>query len=322
MKSRTCALLAVLSLPGTGPAASAAEYPTKPIRFLVPTAPGGGLDVIARFIMVPLSETLGKPVVVDNRGGASGAIALETTAHAAADGYTMIIFSSSQIIYAALNKTSYDLFRDFAPVSQISAAPYALVVYPGLPVNSVKELVAYAQANREQVNYGSSGNGTLQHLATELFSSIVGVKLTHIPYKGIGAGFTDMIAGRTQMTMSSLSALAPLIRDKRMRALAVTGAERSAMLPEVPTMIEAGIPGFVVTQWHGTLMPAGTPRPIVERMQREIRNAVQRKDVAQRLSGDGTIPVGSSPDAFSAHMKSEDLTWRKVIRQAGVQGGG
>jgi tripartite-type tricarboxylate transporter receptor subunit TctC len=321
MKSGTCTLLAVLLLSFSA-AATAADYPTKPIRFLVPTAPGGGLDVIARFIMVPLSESLGKPVVVDNRGGASGAIALETTAHAAPDGYTMIIFSSSQIIYAALNKTSYDLFRGFAPVSQISAAPYALVIYPGLPINSVKELVAYAKANREQLNYGSSGNGTLQHLATELFGSIVGVQFTHIPYKGIGAGFTDMIAGRTQMTMSSLSALAPLIRDKRMRALAVTGAERSAMLPEVPTMIEAGIPGFVVTQWHGTLMPAGTPRPVVERMQREIRKAVQRTDVAQRLSADGTIPIGSSPAEFAAHMKSEDVTWRKVIKQAGVQGGG
>jgi tripartite-type tricarboxylate transporter receptor subunit TctC len=299
--------------------ALAQSYPNKPIRFLVPTAPGGGLDVIARLVSPSLTESLGKAVVVDNRSGASGAIALELTARAAPDGYTLMIFSAGQVVHAALNKTSYDLYRDFAPVSQISAAPYVLVVHPGLPPKTVSELIAYAKSHPGALNYASSGHATLQHLVTEFFGVTVGVKLVHIPYKGVGAAFPDLLSGRTQMTLSSISALAPQIRSKGLRPLAVTSKQRMAMLPEVPTMIEAGIPGFVVTQWHGVLSAAGTPRPVVERLQREIVNALQRPDVTARLANDGTEAVGSSPQQFAAHMKAERERWGKVIERAGIR---
>ena len=292
---------------GSGQASSTGSgqgYPTRPIRFLVPTAPGGGLDVIARVVAPPLTESLGKSVVVDNRGGASGAIALETTARAAPDGHTIMIFSVSQVISSEMIKSSVDIFRDFAPVSQIAAAPYVLTVHPQLPIKSVSEFVAYAKAHPGELNYASSGVATLQQLATELFASIVRIKLVHVPYKGVGQAFPDLLSGRTQMTMSSVASMANLIRSKGVRAIAVTTAQRTAMLPDVPTMIEAGIPGFVVTQWHGMLAPAGTPRPIIERLHADIVKALQQPDVIARLAADGTEGVGSTPQQFAAHMKA------------------
>lgn len=291
---------------------------TRPVRFIVPIAPGGGLDFIARVIQPSMMESLGNTVVVDNRPGASGAIALEITAHAAPDGHTLVIFSSSQIIYAALNKTSYDMFRDFAPVSQISASPYVLVVHPALPPKSLTELIAYAKANPGALRYASSGNGTLQQLATELLAGMTGTTFTHVPYKGIGAAFPDLLSGRIQMTLSSVAALAGLIRNNQLRPLAVTTAQRTTMLPEVPTMIEAGVPGFVVTQWHGMLAPARTPRPVVERLQRAIVTALRQPDVVSRLATDGTQAVGSPPQEFGAFMNTERDKWLKVIKQVGL----
>ena len=299
--------------------AFAQTYPSRPVRLLVPTVPGGGLDIVARLVATPLTESLGKAVVVDNRPGASGAIALETTARATPDGHTIVTISVSQILHAELNKTPYDIFRDFAPVSQTASAPYVLTVHTSVPAKSVGEFVSYAKANPGTLNYASSGIATLQQLATELFASIVGVKLVHVPYKGVGQAFPDLLSGRTQMTMSSVSAMANLIRSKGIRAIAVTSAQRTAMLPEVPTMIEAGIPGFVVTQWHGILAPAGTPRPVIERLQRDIAKGLQQPDVVAKLTADGTDAVGSSPQQFAAHMKSERAKWQKVIRQLGLK---
>ena len=299
-------------------AAHAQQYPNRPIRFLVPTAPGGGLDVIARIVAPPLTESLGRSVVVDNRSGASGAIALETTAHAAPDGYTLMIFSVSQIISSELSKASYDMFRDFAPVSQISASPYVLTIWPKLPVNSVREFITYAKAHPSELNYASSGIGTLQQLACELLSSMVGIKLVHVPYKGVGQAFPDLLSGRTQLTMSSIASMSNLIRSKGVRAIAVTTAQRTAFLPDVPTMIEGGVPGFVVTQWHGMLAPAGPPRPVLERLHRDIVKALQQPEVVSRLATDGSEAVGSSPQQFAAYMKSERDRWVKVIKQTGI----
>jgi tripartite-type tricarboxylate transporter receptor subunit TctC len=243
---------------------------------------------------------------------------MEITAHAAPDGYTLAIFSVSQVIYAELNKTSYNMFRDFAPVSQVAAAPYLLAVSTQVPANSVSELIAYAKANPAKLTYATSGIATLQQLATELFAATVGIKLIHVPYKGVGAAFPDLISGRTSMTISSVAALASLIRSKFLRPLAVTTTRRTAMLPEVPTMIEAGVPGFVVTQWHGIVAPAGTPQPIVERLYREIARALQNADVISRLATDGTEGVGSSPQQFAAHMKAEREKWNLAVKQAGI----
>jgi len=317
MQMKQATLLATFALTAIT-AAPAQDYPTRPIRLLTPIAPGGGLDVIARIIAPPLTDSLGKPVVVDNRPGASGAIAMDITAHSAPDGYTLAIFSVNQIIYSELNKSNFDMFRDFAPVTQVSAAPYVMAVTSQLPANSVKELIAYAKANPDKITYASSGIGTLQQLATELLSARVGIKLVHVPYKGVGAAFPDMIAGRTHMTISSASALAGLLRNKMLRALAVTTEQRIALLPDVPTMAESGLPGFVVTQWHGILAPARTPASIVNRLYKDIAAALKRPDVIAHLATDGTEPVGSTPQQFSAHMKAERAKWIQAIKQAGI----
>ncbi len=296
----------------------AQDYPVRPVRLLTPVVPGGGLDFIARVLAPPLTDHLGKAIVVDNRPGASGAIAMEITARAAPDGYTLAIFSVSQVIYAEMNQTSYAMFRDFAPVSQVAAAPYVMAVSPQMPATSVAELIVYAKANPGKVTYASAGIATLQQLAAELFASTAGIKLTHVPYKGVAAAFPDMIAGRTQMTISSMSALAGLLRSRHLRALAVTTAQRTAMLPDVPTLGEAGMPGFVVTQWHGIVAPARTPRAVIDRLYQGIARSVQQPDVAARLAADGTEAVGSTPQQFAAHMQAERAKWTAAIRQAGI----
>ena len=302
-----------------GGGAWAADFPSRPIRLLVPTAPGGGLDVIARLLAPPMTESLGKPVIVDNRSGASGSIAVETTAHAAPDGHTLLIFSVSQVIQAAVHKVPYDMFRDLAPVSQVAAAPYVLTVHPGLPMKDVKEFIAYAKANPRKLNYASSGVATLQQLACEWLALETGIQLTHVPYKGVGQAFPDLLSGRTQMTMSSVAAMANLIRSKGVRPLAVTSAKRTAMLPDVPTMVEAGVPGFVVTQWHGIAAPARTPRPVVERLQKELVKALNQPEVTARLTADGTDIVGTDSWQFAVHMKAEHARWAGVIKRAGIK---
>ena len=284
---------------------------------LCPILPGGGLDVIARAIAPGLSENLKTSVVVDNRPGASGAIAMEVTANAARDGYTFVIMSVTAVIYPELNKTPYNVVRDFAPVTQVSASPYVLAVHPSLP-GTLADFISHAKANPGKFTYGSSGIASLHQLSAELFSSMTGIKLVHIPYKGIGAAFPDLIAGRTHLTFSSTASLAGLFRAKYLRPLAVTTAQRTPMLPEVPTMAEAGLPGFVVTQWHGLLAPAGTPRAITERVQQGVAAVLKQPDVLARLAADGTDAVGSTPAQFATHMNAERAKWIKAIKDAGI----
>jgi tripartite-type tricarboxylate transporter receptor subunit TctC len=302
---------------GTG-TALAQNYPTRPIRIIVPTVPGGGLDFVARLIGPKLTQSMGQTVVVDNRPGASGIIGLELTARATPDGYNLMVISATHVIYSALNKTSFELFRDFVPISQVTAATYVLVVSPALPPRSVRELIAYAKSNPGKLNYASSGVGSLQHLATEFLGAIEGVQFTHVPYKGVGAALPDLVSGRIQMTMSSITSMIPHIRAKRLRPLAVTGTGRAPVLPEAPTMIEAGVKGFVVTQWIGAIAPAGAPPRVIARLQQEIANALKQPDVVARLARDGTDPIGSSPKAFATFMRDESAKWLKVARQAGI----
>ena len=297
--------------------AAAQNYPSRPVRMLCPILPGGGLDVIARAIAPGLSENLKTSVVVDNRPGASGAIAMEVTANAARDGYTFVIMSVTAVIYPELNKTPYNVVRDFAPVTQVSASPYVLAVHPSLP-GTLADFISHAKANPGKFTYGSSGIASLQQLSAELFSSMTGIKLVHIPYKGIGAAFPDLIAGRTHLTFSSTASLAGLFRAKYLRPLAVTTAQRTPMLPDVPTMAEAGLPGFVVTQWHGLLAPAGTPRAITERVQQGVAAVLKQPDVLARLAADGTDAVGSTPAQFATHMNAERAKWIKAIKDAGI----
>lgn len=311
-------LVAALVLCASTTAALAQDFPTRPLRIIVPTAPGGGLDFVARLIGPTLTASMGQTVVVDNRPGASGVIGLELTARATPDGYNLMVISATHVIYATINKTSFDFFKDFAPISQLTAADYVLVVTPALPPKSVSELIAYARANPGKLNYASSGVASLQHLATEHLGALEGVQFTHVPYKGVGAAIPDLASGRIQMTMSSITSMNPHIRAKRLRPLAVTGKERSPVLPGVPTMIEAGVKNFVVTQWIGVIAPAGTPRGRAQRLYQEFSKVLKQPDIATRLARDGTDAVGSSPGAFAAFMREESAKWLKVAKEAKI----
>ncbi len=307
----------MLVLPAQVPAQ---DYPTKPVRFIVPLAAGGGMDTVSRGLAQKLGESLGQAIIVDNRGGGGGSIGAEMAAAAAPDGYTMIMMSATAIIHPLMYKARYDLFRNFIPVSQVTAQPYVLTVHPSLPMKSVRELVAYAKANPAKLNYASAGQGSLIHLASELFNSTAGIKTVHVPYKGIGAAYPDLIAGHVQMVFASIVSVQPHVRAQRLRALAVSSAQRAKAQPDWPTVAEAGIPGFAVTQWYGVFVPARTPRAVVERLNREIIKAVHEPDLTGRFAADGAEAVGSSRQEFAAHLKAEHDKWSKVIRDTGIKG--
>ncbi|MBI2227119.1 MAG: tripartite tricarboxylate transporter substrate binding protein [Betaproteobacteria bacterium] len=309
------AALAIAAPPG---AAQGTAYPVKPIRMIVASGAGGGLDFVARLVAIPLSEALGQSVVVDNRAGASGSIAAELASRAAPDGYTLMMLSASLVVYGIVTKTPYDLYRDFDPLSQVAASPYILTVHPSLPVKSVAELIAYAKANPAKLNFASTGNASLAHLAGELFASSTGTKLVHVPYKGVGAALTDLLSGQVQMSFLSGGSVYSQVRAQRLRALAIASTTRAKMAPELPTLIEAGVPGYAVTQWHGLLVPRGTPRAVIDRLHKEIAKAVHRPEVTSRLALDGTDGIASSPQEFAAHLRSERERWTKVAKAANI----
>ena len=300
-------------------AQSGAVYPTKPVRLIVSSGAGGGLDFVARLVATPLGEALGQTVVVDNRAGASGSIAAEIAAAAPPDGYTLLFLSASLVVYGIANKTSYDLERDFTPVAQVAEAPYILTVHPTLPVASVKELVAYAKSRPGKLNYASTGQASLAHLATELFANTVGIELVHVPYKGVGAGLADLLSGQVQMCLLSMGSVYSQVRAGKLKALAIATRERHPMAPDIPTMIEAGVPGYVVTQWHGMIAPRGTPPAIVERLHAGILDAVRRPEVAKRLALDGTKPIASTPRQFGAFLQAERRQWAEAARRAKIR---
>jgi tripartite-type tricarboxylate transporter receptor subunit TctC len=299
--------------------AQGAAYPTKPIRMTVSSGAGGGLDFVARQVATPLTEAFGQSVVVDNRAGASGSIAAELAAQAAPDGYTLMMLSASLVVYGVVNKTRYDLFRDFDAVSQVAASPYILTVHPSLPVQSVTDLIAYAKANPAKLNFASTGPASLAHLSGELFALSTGTKMVHVPYKGVGAALTDMLSGQIQLSFLSGGSVYSQVRTKKLKALAIASTSRAKMAPELPTMIEAGVPRFVVTQWHGMLAPHGTPRSVIDRLHKEIVKAVQRPEVIARLALDGTEPVASSPQEFAAHLRSEHDQWTRVAKAVHIR---
>jgi len=319
---RAGAAVVVLALLAGAPASAqpAASYPVKPIRLIVASGAGGGLDFVARMVATPLADALGQSVVVDNRAGASGSIAAELSAVAAPDGYTLMFLSASLVVYSVVNKTRYDLQRDFVTVSQVAAAPYILTAHPGLPVKTVKELIAYAKQHPGKLNYASTGNASLAHLAGELFALAAGVQLTHIPYKGVGAGLNDMLSGQVQMSFLSMGSVFAQVRAQKLRPIAIASPTRAKMAPDVPTMIEAGVPGYVVTQWHGMLAPRATPRPIVERLQRELARAVKIPEVSARLALDGTEGIASAPEEFAAYLANEREQWARVAKRANIRG--
>ena len=302
------------------PAHAQAPYPAKTVRLVVPSAPGGGTDITARVMAPKLSEFLGQQVVVENRAGAGTMIGGEVVARAAPDGYTLLMGISTLAINPAMyRKVPYDALRDLAPITQAVSLPNVLVTHPSLPVKTVKELVAFAKARPGQIQFASAGVGTNPHLAAELFLSMAGLKMLHVPYKGSGAGIIDVIAGHVPVMTPSILTGLPHARAGRLRALGVTSARRAGGAPDIPTIAEAGVPGYEAVQWFGILAPAGTPRSVVERVHREAVRVLQHAETRQRLIADGADPVASSPEEFAAFLRAETAKWAKVVKAIGIQ---
>jgi tripartite-type tricarboxylate transporter receptor subunit TctC len=300
--------------------AHAQNYPNRAVRVLVPLSAGGGMDTVARGLGQRLGDVLGQSFVVDNRPGAGSQIALEILAAAAPDGHTLMMISATTIVHPILYKSRFDILRDFTPVSQVSAQGYVLVVHPAVPVKSVAELVQYLRANPGKLNYGSSGIGSPIHMSGELFQIATGTRMIHIPFKGMGAAYNDLVGGHVELSFPTIISSIPHINAGRLRALAVTPAARVPALPDIPTMAEAGVPGVVVLNWYGLIAPARTPKRIIDQLAGETMKAMQAPDMAKRLVAEGSTAVGSSPQEFTAHLRAEHELWARVIKQAGIRG--
>lgn len=319
-----CCALAVAMVGGAipdGRCADAGAYPTRPIRFIVPLAPGGSVDIAARSLAVELSSSLGHQVVVDNRSGGGGNIGAELAARSAPDGYTMVMGSSSNF---AVNPSLYrnlpfDPIRDFEPVSLVSLAPNTLVVHPALPAQNVKELVALAKAKPGTLNFASSGTGGSPHLAGELFKMVTQTDITHIPYKGTGQALGDLVAGQVQMSFGTVLALLPHIKAGKLRSLAVTVRKRVAALPDVPTMAESGYPAVETTAWNGVLVPAKTPRFVIQRLNTDIVRILSTPDVRQRFEAQGAEATPTTAAEFGRFIRHEIDKWRTVVKAAGLK---
>lgn len=321
MKERALlAALFLVTLAGTLPAL-AQEYPRRAIRLIVPFAPGGGNDTVARVIAQSAGASLGQPVVVDNRAGAGGMLGAELAARAPPDGYTLFLGGvGSHAVNPNLHaKLPYDPVKDFAPITLIASAPSVLVVNPSLPARTLAEFTALAKASPGRINYASNGNGSSAQLAAVLYESMAGVQMVHVPYKGLAPALVDLLAGEVQAMFSSVVAIVPNIKAGRLRALAVTGKRRAALLPEVPTLDESGVPGYEAGSWYGILAPAGTPQAVVAKLHEAIVRALAQPEVRERLVSEGAEVIGSTPEAFAAHITAELARMGKLIRDAGIR---
>ena len=314
-------LSAALALSAPHAAAAAEPYPARPVRFVVAFPPGGGTDIIARSIAQKLGERLGQQVLIDNRPGAGGNIGTDLVAKSSPDGYTLLMGSAGPLaINASLfARMPFDPIKDLAPVTLAASTPNVLVVHPSLPAATVRELIALAKARPGEINFASSGHGTPAHLAGELFNSMAGVKLIHVPYKGAAPALADLLGGQVQLMFSTMPPALPHVRDGKLRALAVTSLKRSPAAPDLPTVDEIALPGFEANTWHGVVVPAGTPEAIVARLNREIVAILHLPDVVERLSGQGAEALGSTPEEFAAYIKSESVKWAKVVRDSGAK---
>jgi tripartite-type tricarboxylate transporter receptor subunit TctC len=324
MKSKTVSQLVrallFLSLSGTAWAAQAQAYPVKPVRMIVPFAPGGNVDIIARIVAPGMSKALGQQIVIENRGGAGSLIGTEAAAKSAPDGYTLLMVSAAHVINPAMVKTlPFDPVRSFAAISKVADVPSALVVHPSLPVKTAKDLIALARAHPGKLNYGSAGRGSIGHLSGELLGSLARIKMTHVPYKGAGPALVDTIAGHVELLISSMPAVIAHSRTGKLRMIAQGGEKRSPAAADVPTMIEAGVTGFVVTAGFGLFAPAGTSRPTIDRVLAALKASLSDESVRKRLSGEGAEPVGSTPEEYEQFTRSEIEKWIKVARAAGIQ---
>ncbi len=320
MKLSTSMILAALAAVGAAGPVVAQSYPDKPIRMLVGFPPGGAADILGRFAAQTLSSRLGQQVVVDNRGGAGGVIATEIVAHAAPNGYTLLFTSIPHVINPHLyKKVDYDAFKDFTPVVQFVAVPLMMATTVSFPAKSVKELIAVAKAKPGQINYASGGNGASSHLAMELFKSMSGTQMNHIPYKGTGPLITDLISGQVSVTIASAVPLLPQVQAGKLRGLAVTGAKRAGALPDMPTIAESGVPGYEVTNWFGVLAPTGIPRAIVMRLNAELNSGLATPELREQLRAQTADAAGGTPEAFAAIIKADFAKWGKVVRDINLK---
>ncbi len=301
--------------------ASAQTYPTKPIRIVVPFPAGGTTDVLARAAAQKLTEALGQAAVVDNRPGAGGNIGAELVAKSPPDGYTLLMgtVGTHAINPSLYPKMPYDHVRDFVPIILVAGVPNVLVINPSLPVNSVQELIAYTKANPGKLNFASSGNGTSIHLSAELFKTMAGVQMAHIPYKGSAPALQDLVGGQVQLMFDNLPSALALIKAGRLKALAVTSKERAAVLPDVPTIAESGLPGFEASSWFGLLAPAGTPQPVIAKLNAEIAKWLATPEAKEKLLAQGAIVAGGTPEDFARHIAAETGKWQKVVKESGAK---
>jgi tripartite-type tricarboxylate transporter receptor subunit TctC len=317
-RMRIVATLAVLAL---ALPAAAQQYPTKPIRLVVPFAPGGSSEIISRVVAQKLSEALSHQVVVENRPGGAGNIAMEQVARSEPDGYTLILghIGTLAVNPAMFPKLPYDPNRDFAPISLMAAVPNVIVVNPSVPAKTLQEFAALAKKRPGTINYGSAGTGSSGHLAMEYFKQVAQIDLVHVPYKGTGPMLTDLLGGQTEATFTGVPPLLPHIKQGKLRALAIGSAKRTDALPDVPTVAESGYAGFETSQWYGLLAPAKTPKAVVDKLSAEVAKALRQPDVVQRLAADSATPIGSTPEEFAAYIRKEQERWGRVVKTANIK---
>jgi tripartite-type tricarboxylate transporter receptor subunit TctC len=313
-------LLALLLSAVVLTAAAQETYPSRPLRFILPFPPGGGTDILGRVIAERLAANLGQPVVIENRGGAGGNVGAEAAARSSPDGYTIVLAAPSLAISPSLySKLNYDPVKDFAPVSLVATVPNVMVTHPSVPAQTLQEFIALVRSRPGGMNFGSGGSGTSNHLAGELFNIVTGTRLVHVPYKGVNLAMNDVLSGQIHVVVIGVPAAAPHIKAGRLRALALIAPQRAAALPEVPTIAEAGLPDFEVTTWYGVLAPAGTPRPIVARLNAELVKIMHAPDTRERLAAMATDPRTSTPEEFAAYLKQEIAKWGEVVRKANLK---
>ena len=321
MRKSTSLALVVLATAVFSAAAHSQPYPSKPIRLIVPLAPGGGNDTIARLIGQKIQVPLGQSLVIENRPGAGGLIGAEVAAKAAPDGYTLLLGNAAQlsIIPNVQKNAPYNPLKDFQPISLIASAPLLVVVHPSLPVRSVRQLISLAKARPDQLNYASNGVGSTTHFATELFKLMTATRMEHVPYKGLSLAMVDLLSGRVHLMFSSAVAMLPHVKEGKLRAVAMTGTRRSPAIPDVPTVAESGVPDYEAGSWYGFLAPAGTPRAIVDRLHRETVAALKSPEIQHRLLDEAVTAIGSSPEEFSAHISKELARAARVIKESGAK---
>ena len=311
-------ILFALILACTGIQVHAQQYPSRPVRIIVPFSPGGGTDFIARMIAAKLSSNLGQQFIIDNRRGAGSAIGTEFALKSPPDGYTLLLTSGSYTVASSLYKLKYDPIKDMTPIIQPDDGPFIMAVHPSLPVKTVKQFVALAKSKPGQINYASSGQGSISHLATELFAMNSGISLTHVPYKGTGQSVIDTIAGHNQFLLAAVASAMPHIKSERLRAIAATSGARLPALPNLPTVRDSGY-DYEVSNWHGLMGPKGMPPAVVEKLNSEINKIIKDPDFSQKIAGEGLVPVGGTPERLLKLLNDEIANWAKVIERAGIK---